>query len=64
MVIHKEFSKQKLLLKNAADAILAGESKFVLTIFEKKKKKKNTTKFLSRKCNSLIKNDKLCRSKR
>ena len=40
MVIHKEFSKQKLLLKNAADAILAGESKFVLTIFEKKKKKK------------------------
>ena len=62
-MIHKEFSKQKLLLKNAADAILAGESKFVLTIFEKKKKK-NTTKFLSRKCNSLIKNDKLCRSKR
>ena len=41
MVIHKEFSKQKLLLKNAADAILAGESKFVLTIFEKKKKKKH-----------------------
>ena len=39
-MIHKEFSKQKLLLKNAADAILAGESKFVLTIFEKKKKKK------------------------
>ena len=38
-MIHKEFSKQKLLLKNAADAILAGESKFVLTIFEKKKKK-------------------------
>ena len=45
MVIHKEFSKQKLLLKNAADAILAGESKFVLTIFEKKKKKKTRLNF-------------------
>ena len=44
-MIHKEFSKQKLLLKNAADAILAGESKFVLTIFEKKKKKKKRINF-------------------
>ena len=41
MVIHKQFSKQKLLLKNAADAILAGESKFVLTIFGKKKTRLN-----------------------
>ena len=44
-------------LKNPTNAMVAGESMFVLTILKNIKKKQ--TKILSRKCNSLIRYGKL-----
>ena len=57
MLIQKQFSKKEFVgkLKNAANAIVTGESGFVLAIVEKIKK--NKTKIISKNCKNLIKND-------
>ena len=49
-------------LENPDDAIVANKSMFVLTILEKKNQR-NEIKIFSRKCNSIINNGKLSRTK-